>query len=165
MIDLMSVINAANNIGKSLSSVYSYLSKRSDTKNVDKKFVFRELKTNLKRLENRNKKNVKLEKLIESLENEAIKTAMKSNFDFNDLAHKKNVVVTEEILLEKRNRRYLAWNCERLIYSIEGKIEVMRDSLSYFDDIKNSNSNYSLKLNNLYFQILLLVILINQSNK
>ena len=58
MIDLINIVNTANSIGKSLSSVYEYLTNRSNTKNRDKKLVFRELKNNLKRLENRNKPKI-----------------------------------------------------------------------------------------------------------
>lgn len=165
MVDLISVFNTANSLGKSLSSVYTFLSNKAKTKNVEKSFVFREIKNNLKRLENRNRKNLKLDMLILSLENEAIKKALKAGFNFNNLAKNKNIVVGEEILIEKRNRRYLAWDCEKLVFSIDEKIEVMKDSLSYFDDINQSDINFKLKLNNLYFQILLLVLLINQSNK
>lgn len=165
MIDLISIINTANTVGKSISSFYEYLTSRSKTKNIEKKFVFRELKNNLERLENRNKENLKLEKLILSLENEAYKKALKVDFDFNDLAYKKDVVVSKEILIVKRNNRYLGWNCERLINNIDSKIEVLKDLVSYYDDINNTNTNFKLKLSNLYFQILLLVLLINQSNK
>lgn len=165
MIDLISIINTANSLGKSMSSIYEYLTTKSKTKNIEKKFVFRELKNNLERLENRNKENLKLDKLIISLENEAYKKALKVDFDFNALAGKKDAVVTNEILIVKRNNRYIGWNCERLISNIDSKIEVLKDIVSYYDDINNSNTNFKLKLSNLYFQILLLVLLINQSNK
>ena len=106
-----------------------------------------------------------MDKLIESLENDAIKAAFDANFNFNQLAYAKNVLVTEELIFEKRNQKYIGWDCEKLIASIDSKIEVMKNSLAYFENIEDANSNFRLKLSNLYFQILLLVLLINQSNK
>jgi len=164
MIDLITIFNTVNNASNSLAAVYEFLSEKAKTKDIDKSFVFRELKNNLKRLENTNKKNVKLDKLILSLENTAILKAMKVGFNFNYLASKK-IVVTENLIIEKRNKRYLNWNCEKLVSSIESKIQVLKDSIQYFDDINKTNTNFRLKLNNLYFQILLLVVLINESNK
>lgn len=164
MIDLITIFNTVNNASNSLAAVYEFLSEKAKTKDIDKSFVFRELKNNLKRLENTNKKNVKLDKLILSLENTAILKAMKVGFNFNYLASKK-IVVTENLIIEKRNKRYLNWNCEKLVSSIESKIQVLKDSIQYFDDINKANTNFRLKLNNLYFQILLLVVLINESNK
>lgn len=164
MIDLITIFNTVNNASKSLTAVYDYLSEKAKTKNIEKRFIFRELKNNLKRLENSNKKNVKLDKLILSLENTAILKAMKIGFNFNDLASKK-IVVREDLVIKKRNKRYLNWNCEKLVNSIESKIQVLKDSIQYFDDLNKANTNFRLKLNNLYFQILLLVVLINESNK
>jgi len=164
MIDLITIFNTVNTASKSLTAVYEYLSEKAKTKNIKKRFVFRELQNNLKRLKNARKPNVKLDQLILSLENEAILKAMKAGFDFNDLADKK-IVVEKGFLIEKRNFRYIGWNCEALVSSIDSKIEVLKDSISYFDDYKKSNTNFRLKLSNLYFQILLLVVLINQSNQ
>ena len=164
MIDLITIFNTVSNASNSLAAVYEFLSEKAKTKDIDKSFVFRELKNNLKRLENTNKKNVKLDKLILSLENTAILKAMKVGFNFNYLASKE-IVVTEKLIIEKRNKRYLNWNCEKLVSSIESKIQVLKDSIQYFDDINKANTNFRLKLNNLYFQILLLVVLINESNK
>lgn len=65
---------------------------RSKTKNIEK-ILFRELKNNLERFENRNKPNIKLDKLILSLENEAYKKALKAEINFNELVYKKHVVL------------------------------------------------------------------------
>lgn len=165
MIDLLSILNAANSIGSSISTFYSYLTKRSQTNNIHKKLVFREIRDNLKRLQNRNKRNLKMDQLILSLKNEAYTNAILNGFDLNSLATNKQTVVTESILIKKRNSRYLGWNCERLLDSVDAKIVELKDLVSYYDSLDQSTNNFTLKLNNLYYQILLLVILINQRKK
>ncbi|MGB1247754.1 MAG: hypothetical protein ACPG4Z_02630 [Chitinophagales bacterium] len=165
MIDVITILNAAQSVGSTLASVYSFLTKQSNTSNIHKKMVFRELRDNLKRLENRNKKNVKLEKVIASLDNSAIKKGFEEGFDFNNLTGSKKNIVTIDIVFKKRNKRYLGWNAEKLIDSIDSKIVELKDLISYYDKLEDSNNNFPLKLSNLYYQILLLVILVNESKK
>ena len=165
MIDLLTILKSAGSIGESLGKFISYLSARARTSNTIKKKVFRELRYNLKRLKNRDKQGVKLDKLIASLQNQHYVEAKEKSFDFNKLAYHREAVVLEQHITTPRNRRYLGWDCDKLLDSIDSKIVELKDLVTYYDDINNSSTNFKLKLSNLYHQIVLLVILIKQSKK
>lgn len=164
MIDLLNILSAASSVAQSLSSFYEFLTKKSKTTNIHKRLIYRELRDNLKRLNHRKKRNVQLKALILSLSNDAVSAALKSNFSMNSLANNKNFVVEESIIIQKRNARYLGWDCTKLIDSIDGKITELKNIATYYKDLDDSSNNVYLKLSNLYFQILLLVLLMNKKN-
>jgi hypothetical protein len=155
----MSVLNEIFGSG---FDIYKFLTQKSKANNISKRLLFRELKNNIERLEHRNKKGVDRNILIEKLENESVLKAIQDGYDFNKLAPKSFV---DDSLIDvfRKAKRYKGWSAEQVVFSIDEKITVLRDLVAMFPDFKESNLNLTSRLNNLYFQCILLVILIRKS--
>jgi hypothetical protein len=155
----MSVLNEIFGSG---FDIYKFLTQKSKANNISKRLLFRELKNNIERLEHRNKKGVDRKILIEKLENESVLKAIQDGYDFNKLAPK---CAVDDSLIDafRKAKRYKGWNAEQVVLSIDEKTTSLKDLVAMFPYFKESNLNLTARLNNLYFQCILLVILIRKS--
>jgi len=143
--------------------LYDFLSKKSKVKNVSRRMVIRELRNNIKRLEQRNNRDIDRRRLIENLENEQILLAISSGFKFNSLAPKREVdnAILKVFPVAKRN---MGWDADRIISSIDEKIVSLKETIDLYADINTAPVNITSRLNNLYLLLVLLTLLIKESN-
>ena len=137
-----------------LKDLLSFLNKESKTNDVLKKQVIRELRNNLNIFHNAYLNNVRSDIMIDMLQNDAIKEAIKNNFRFRKL---KAGEIEPYHVFDDRNKKYIGWNAESLVDKIDEKIEEMKDIKKMnggsVEDIRN---NIALKLSNLYYRMKLL---------
>lgn len=107
-----------------LKDLLSFLNKESNTSDVHKKQVIRELRDNLNIFHNGFKNQVQPDILIDMLLNEAYKEAIKNNFRFKKL---KAGTIEPYHIKDERNKRYLGWNAERLMDKIDEKIVELKN--------------------------------------
>lgn len=144
--------------------LFTYLTAKSKTRDIHKNAVLREIRDNIKLLEHRDKTGVNIQALIEGLSATAIEQAYTANFNFKNLAdHHKSI--TAEMILNKRQEKYIGWNCKKIIYSIEGKIKDIKNIPKLYSDLSQAPVNLPVRLDNLFFQMVLLVVLIRSSEK
>ena len=136
-----------------LKELIPYLSEKSKTENITKRLVLRELRDNLKVLIYAHEKKADVDKIIERLNNIAIKDAMKTGFDFNKIRKGK---ITEELVKDERNKKYIGWTCEQLFDKVDEKIEELRLIKNLYPNLDESRKNITLVIGNLYFRMKLL---------
>lgn len=136
-----------------LKELIPYLSEKSKTENITKRLVLRELRDNLKVLIYAYEKKADVDKVIERLNNTAIKEAIKCGFDFNKIRKGK---ITEELIKEERNKKYIGWGCEQLFDKVDEKIEELRLIKNLYPNLEESRKNMTLVIGNLYFRMKLL---------
>ncbi len=142
-----------------LKELFTFLSDRSNSKDIIKNNILRELRDNLKLLEHRDKSGVKLMALIEGLQFVMINEAYNKNYKFDKLLdHNKRL--EKQFILNKRQEKYIGWDAEKFIYSIEGKIKDLKNLPNLYADITNAPINLPLRLDNLYYQSVLFVLFI-----
>ncbi len=146
----------------SVKDVFTWLSERSKSKDIIKNDLLREFRDNLKLLEHRDKQTVNISALIEKLSSKAIENAYLKNYKFNQLidGHKK---LPAQLILNKRQEKYIGWDVMRFIYSIEGKIKDIKNIPVLYADLPSAPVNLSVRLDNLFYQLLLLVLFISKS--
>lgn len=145
----------------SFKDLFNYLTTQTKSKDVIQNNVMRELRDNIKLLEHRSVEGVNTTALIENLSFLAVEEAYKSNFNFNKLTHKKTL--PKELILNKRQEKYVGWDAKKFIYSIEGKIKDLKNLPKLFADVLKAPVNLTLRFDNLFFQMILLTIFIKQS--
>ncbi|MBN1116965.1 MAG: hypothetical protein JXA77_07170 [Bacteroidales bacterium] len=140
--------------------IYKFLNQRSKTKDVHKNLILRELKNNIRRLEHRNKSGVNKFVLIQKLENQSIVEAIKTGFNFNKLAPRQKVdkEIANKILFAKK---YIGWNTEKIILSLDEKIVALKEIDELFNK-KGSQVNITQRLNNVFHLCVLLIVLIKR---
>ncbi len=138
----------------SLRDLLKFLTDRSRSADVLKNGLLRELRDNLQLLQHRNAAGANRQAIIQSLKTDAIDAAFKGNFKFHTLSSGKKVGA-QHIVADRQNR-YTGWDEKRLITSMEGKIHELRQLGSIFPDQESAGINIPARLDNLYFQILLL---------
>ena len=136
-----------------LKELIPFLSEKSKTENITKRLVLRELRDNLKVLIYAYEKKADVDKVIDRLNNAAIKDAMKSGFDFNKIRKGK---ITDDLIKEERNKKYTGWSCEQLFDKVDEKIEELRLIKSLYFNLDESHKNMTLIIGNLYFRMKLL---------
>ena len=151
----MSVLNEIVEHGFDL---YQFLSQKSKASNITKRLIFRELKNNMQLLEHRNKKEVDRLKLIEKLENSSLVAAIKEGFDLSKLASKQRIddPIVDHIPASKK---YLGWDAEQLVLSIDEKITALKDITEIFQNTTKVPINTTQRLNNLFLLCVLLTLL------
>ena len=136
-----------------LKELIPHLSEKSKTENITKRLVLRELRDNLKVLMYAHEKKADVVKVIERLNNTAIKEAVKIGFDFNKIRKGK---ITDAIVTEERNKKYIGWSCEQLFDKVDEKIEELRLIKNLYPNLDESRKNLTLVVGNLYFRMKLL---------
>lgn len=141
-----------------LKDILKFLAERSRSKDVLKNALLREMRDNLQLLSHRNNDTIDIKALISKLSALAIAYAFKQNYLYKKLANNKKV--THSLILNDRQKRYIRWDAERLVVSIEGKISDLNNMLVIYPDVMKAPVNLKARLDNLYFQLLLLSLLI-----
>ena len=134
-----------------LEKLISFLQKKSDTTDIHKKELIRELKLNLSVFRNAYLNQFPEDTIIANLSNEAIKAAIKVNFNFTKLKAGK---IEPYHILDERNRRYTGWTIAQLFDKIDEKIEEM-NTLKRMNggSVMMLKNNTALMLSNIYFRL------------
>mgnify|MGYP007078092555 FL=1 len=141
-----------------LKDVLKFLAERARSKDVIKNALLREMRDNLQLLSHRNNATLDVKALIAQLSARAMAEAFSANYTFKKLANNKKVPAT--LILNDRQKRYVDWDAERLVVSIEGKIHDLKNMLIIYPNIFKAPVNLTARLDNLYYQLLLLSLLI-----
>ena len=137
-----------------LKDLLSFLNKESKTSDVLKKQVIRELRNNLNIFHNGFLNNVSADTIIDLLDNDAIKKAIKNNFRFKKL---KPGYIEPYHVFDDRNKKYIGWDAEKLVDKIDEKIEELKIIKKMNNgSLEKTNNNVSLMLSNLYYRMKLL---------
>ncbi len=137
-----------------LKDLLTFLNKESKTSDVLKKQVIRELRNNLIVFKNGFQNNTSFDKMIDLLDNDVIKEAIKNNFKFKKL---KAGSIEPYHVFDDRNKKYIGWDAEKLVDKIDEKIEELRIIKKMNNgSVEKTNNNVSLMLSNLYYRMKLL---------
>ncbi|MBL7769488.1 MAG: hypothetical protein JNK20_10955 [Flavipsychrobacter sp.] len=134
-----------------LEKLISFLQARSKTNDVQKRELLRELQHNLNVFKNGYMNQFPEDTIIQHLNNEAIKAAIKSNFKFSKLKAGK---IEPYHIKEDRNKRYIGWTMNQLFDKIDEKLEELRTLQKMNGGTVNQlRNNTSLMLSNLYYRL------------
>jgi hypothetical protein len=137
-----------------LKDLLTFLNKESKTNDILKRQVIRELRDNLNVFHNAYKNNVSSDVMVDLLNNDAIKEAIKNNFKFKKL---KAGAIEPYHVFDERNKKYIGWTAEKLVDKIDEKIEelkiIKKMNGNTVEKVKN---NIALMLSNLYYRMKLL---------
>lgn len=137
-----------------LKDLIAFLHKKSQTNNIHKKQLIKELRNNLNVFRNGFLNNSSYDVIVELLSNSAFQEAIKVNFTFKKLRPGKIEAVHA---FDERNKKYVGWDAERLADKIDEKIIELRNikklNNGSFKGVKN---NVSLMISNLYYRMKLL---------
>lgn len=137
-----------------LKDLIAFLHKKSQTNNVHKKQLIKELRNNLNVFRNGFLNNASYDSIVDLLTNDAFQEAVKINFTFKKLKAGK---IEIHHVRDERNKKYAGWDAERLADKIDEKITELRNikklNQGSFKDVKN---NISLMVSNLYYRMKLL---------
>jgi hypothetical protein len=137
-----------------LKDLLTFLNKESKTSDVLKKQLIRELRNNLNIFHNGFLNNVSADTIIDLLDNDAIKEAIKNNFKFKKL---KAGTIEPYHVFDDRNKKYIGWDAEKLVDKIDEKIEELKIIKKMNNgSVEKTNNNVSLMLSNLYYRMKLL---------
>lgn len=139
--------------------IITYLTDRSKTKDILRNNLLREMRDNLKLLEHRDKEGVQLSAIIQGLQLTAIDEAYNKNYNFKKLTAEGDRLPVQ-LILNKRQEKYVGWTADKFIYSIEGKIRDLKNIPALYKDLATAPVNLPVRLDNLFHQLLLLVIFI-----
>lgn len=146
-----------------LKDLLAFLNKKSQTNDVHKKQVIRELQHNLSVFKNGYLNNTSYDVMIDLLSNEAIKQAILANFAFKKL---KAGYIEPYHVYDDRNKRYIHWNAERLADKIDEKIEELRTIKKMGNgSVAHMRNNINLMMSNLYYRMKLLADFIRSDFK
>lgn len=147
---------------ESVKDIFTYLTNKSKSKDIIANDVLRELRDNIKLLEHRNSEGVNFLAMIENLTTTQTEAAYKSNFNFNLLVNKKKLQA--QLILNKRQEKYVGWDAKKFIYSIEGKIKDLKTLPKLFSDLSKAPIHLSVRFDNLFYQMILFTIFIRKTN-
>lgn len=137
-----------------LKDLLSFLNKEAKTNDVLKKQVIRELRNNLNIFHNAYLNNISPDVMIDMLNNDAIKEAIKNNFKFRKL---KPGRIEPYHVSDERNKKYTGWDAEKLIDKIDEKIEELKIIKKMNgNSVEKVKNNISLMLSNLFYRMKLL---------
>lgn len=136
-----------------LRELISFLHKKAQSNDIQKRQIIRELRNNLIIFENAFINQINADTVIDNLSNEAIREAIKSNFNFDKI---KSGKIGKDILLDGRNKKYSGWTSGKLLDKIDEKIEELKAIKRLNGTTEKAKNNISLMLSNLYFRMKLL---------
>lgn len=156
-------MNLAKDFFDSGFELHKFLTQKSQVKNVTKRFLIREIRNNLKRLEHRNKQGANKYSIIQKLENESIVRALSEGYNFNKLVSRREV--TADLAEKLKNaKRYIGWDAERIVNSIDEKIVSLKEIVEIYEAENIEQINITSRLNNLFTLLLLLTLLMHKEN-
>lgn len=136
-----------------LRELIAFLHKKSQTNDIQKRQIIRELRNNLMVFENAFMNNISPNTVIDNLSNEAIRTAISVNFSFDKIRPGKIAI---ENIRDERNKKYAGWTAGKLLDKIDEKIEELKTIKRLNNGTAGVKNNISLMLGNLYFRMKLL---------
>ena len=146
-----------------LKDLLAFLNAEAKTNDVHKKQVIRELRNNLNIFHNGFLNQVSQDVIIDLLQNECYKDALKNNFKFKKLKPGK---IEPYHIHDERNRRYQGWDAERMMDKIDEKIEELKNIKKMHNgSVSSVKNNISLMLSNLFFRMKLLADFIQSKHK
>ncbi len=146
-----------------LKDLITFLNKESKTADVLKRQVIRELRNNLNIFHNGFMNNVSQDTMIDMLNNDMIKDAIKENFKFKKL---KPGRIEPYHVFDDRNKKYIGWEADKLIDKIDEKIEELRNIKKMNNgSVAGVKNNISLMLSNLYYRMKLIADFIRSDSK
>lgn len=146
-----------------LQDLIGFLQKKSQTNNIQKKQLIKELRNNLNVFRNGSLNNASFDSIVELLSNDAFCEAIKSNFSFKKLKAGK---ITNDHIQDERNKRYEGWDAERLADKIDEKIVELRNIRKMNNGtLLGVKNNIALMISNLFFRMKLLAdFILSDSN-
>ena len=144
-----------------VKELFQFLADRSTSRDRIKNALLRELRDNMKLLEHRDKSGVNVMAMIDGLSASAIAEAYSANYKFDTLCEGPKKLPAA-VILSKQQEKYIGWNVERFMYAIEGKIRDLKNLPKLYSNLETAPVNLSVRLNNLYNQMLLLAIFISR---
>ena len=150
-------------IGPGLDAIketVQFLTQKSRTSNITKRLILREIRDNLKLLSHTSKDGVNHLGIIKELSNQAFTRAFEEGFNFKNLKKGKLPTSVVTNLNQKRAEKYIGWDTEQLIMSIEGKINELKKLPRIYKHINTAPLNLNLRLSNLFLQLRLLALFI-----
>jgi hypothetical protein len=146
-----------------LKDLIDFLYKKSQTNDVQKKQVIMELRNNLNVFKNGFLNTVEFDTMIDLMNNDAIQQGIKNNYQFNKL---KAGCIESFHVYDDRNQKYLGWTAEKLIEKIDEKIIELKNIKKLNNGtVKNTKTNVSLMMSNLYFRMKLLADFIQSDSE
>jgi hypothetical protein len=137
-----------------LNQLIAFLHKKSDTNDIHKKKLIRELRDNLNIFKNGFINNTSYDVMIDLLSNDAVKDAIHANFKFRKL---KPGSIEPYHVRDERNKRYIGWTVEKLVDKIDEKIVELK-TLKKMNggSVASLKNNTGLMVGNLYYRMKLL---------
>ena len=142
----------------SLPEIITGLSKKARTNVVTKRLLISELKNNLKHFKTAKRNNFNYSQLIAILANVEIIEARRNGFRFSKV---KGGAITNIVIKDKRNKRYIGKDCEWLFHSISDKILELKAIYALNPLTNLDKSNMPLQFSNLFYKMKLLAEFIN----
>ena len=136
-----------------VKDLIAFLHQKSKTSDIHKKQLFIELRNNLNVFSNGFLNEVSYDILIDMLSNDAIQAAVKDNFQFNKM---KFGSIEAFHIRDDRNKKYIGWDCEKLIDKIDEKIVELKNIKKMNGGLNNCRNNIRMMMSNLYFRMRLL---------
>lgn len=146
-----------------LKDLIAFLQKKSDTNDVHKRQLIRELQNNLNIFKNGFINNSSYDVMIDLLSNEAMKQAITANFRYKKL---KAGTIEPYHIRDERNRRYQGWTAEKIAEKIDEKLEELKVIKKMNGgSVEKSKNNIALMMSNLYYRMKLLADFIRDEAK
>jgi len=143
-----------------IKDIVEFLTQKSRTSNINKRLILREIRDNLKLLSHASRDGVNHLGLINELSNDALTRAFEEGFKFRNLRKGKVTTTLVTKLNQKRGEKYIGWDMEQLVMSIEGKINELKRLPKIYSNMSTAPLNLTLRLSNLYLQLRLLALFI-----
>ena len=71
-----------------------------------------------------------------------------------------NKKLEKQFILNKSQEKYIGWNADKFIYSLEGKIKDLKNLPILYTDLTKAPVNLQVRFDNLYYQTVLFVLFI-----
>lgn len=137
-----------------LKDLLIFLNKAGKTNDILKRQIIRELRNNLNIFYNAYLNNVSADIIIDMLNNESIKEAIKNDFKFKKL---KTGIIRYSHISDERNKKYIGWDAEKMIDKIDEKIEELKAIKKMNGgSVEKAKNNIPLMISNLYYRMKLL---------
>lgn len=146
-----------------VKDVLHYFTERSKSADNLRNNILREFRDNLKLLEHRNKDGVNSLALLQKLSVEAIGKAYSANYKFEKLCEGPKQLPAS-LVMHKAQQKYVGWTAAQFIYNIEGRINDLHNLPNLYSDLQKAPINLSLRLDNLYHQLLLFGVFISKKS-
>jgi hypothetical protein len=146
-----------------VKDLLQYFTDRSKSADNLRNNILREFRDNLKLLEHRNKAGVNSIALLQKLSVAAIGKAYADNYKFDKLCEGPKQLPAS-LIMHKAQQKYVGWTATQFIYNIEGRINDLHNLPNLYSDLQTAPINLALRLDNLYYQLLLFGLFISKKS-